>query len=115
MLCIGTLLVDVFLSCCLLKSQSKYTYNQRYLLTSWSPWYFIFIQPILPTPNRPPDASRRCKTATSQAALYRLNGDYNPLHVDANFAQIGGKLCTCQTSPSVFVEIAPVSWSVTRF
>lgn len=32
-------------------------------------------------PQRKPDAVVEEKTATTQAALYRLSGDYNPLHV----------------------------------
>ena len=41
-------------------------------------------------PSRSPDASLRTPTLPSQAALYRLNGDYNPLHIDADFAKLGG-------------------------
>jgi len=35
-----------------------------------------------PAPARPPDVSARLRVPTSAAALYRLNGDLNPLHVD---------------------------------
>jgi len=34
-----------------------------------------------PPPKRAPDAIVEEKTSSSQAALYRLSGDYNPLHV----------------------------------
>ncbi|KAK9467537.1 hypothetical protein V1512DRAFT_261408 [Lipomyces arxii] len=37
-------------------------------------------------PKRAPDASVRVKTSEEQAALYRLSGDYNPLHIDPAFA-----------------------------
>ncbi len=47
-------------------------------------------QPTLPAPNRPPDASRQHKTLPSQAAIYRLSGDLNPLHIDPEFAALGG-------------------------
>ncbi|XP_041042300.1 peroxisomal multifunctional enzyme type 2 [Carcharodon carcharias] len=41
-------------------------------------------------PNRPPDAIMSDITSVDQAALYRLNGDWNPLHIDPNFAAFGG-------------------------
>lgn len=41
-------------------------------------------------PSREPDAVMKQKTTADQAALYRLSGDYNPLHVDPAFAQMGG-------------------------
>lgn len=41
-------------------------------------------------PNRKPDAVMSEKTSSKQAALYRLNGDYNPLHIDPAFSAIGG-------------------------
>ncbi|XP_048476580.1 peroxisomal multifunctional enzyme type 2 isoform X2 [Rhincodon typus] len=41
-------------------------------------------------PNRPPDAIVSDVTSVDQAVLYRLNGDWNPLHIDPNFAAFGG-------------------------
>uniref|UniRef100_A0A8D2D3T2 Peroxisomal multifunctional enzyme type 2 n=1 Tax=Sciurus vulgaris TaxID=55149 RepID=A0A8D2D3T2_SCIVU len=41
-------------------------------------------------PNRPPDAVLRDTTSLNQAALYRLSGDWNPLHIDPNFASLAG-------------------------
>ena len=47
--------------------------------------------PILPNlPKRQPDKILEDKTAPGQAILYRLSGDYNPLHIDPNMAAMGG-------------------------
>ncbi|XP_005376607.1 PREDICTED: peroxisomal multifunctional enzyme type 2 [Chinchilla lanigera] len=42
------------------------------------------------TPSRPPDAVITDNTSLNQAALYRLSGDWNPLHIDPNFASLAG-------------------------
>ena len=41
-------------------------------------------------PKRQPDAIIEEKTSDDQAALYRLNGDRNPLHIDPEFSAVGG-------------------------
>uniref|UniRef100_A0A8C7SWN8 Hydroxysteroid (17-beta) dehydrogenase 4 n=1 Tax=Oncorhynchus mykiss TaxID=8022 RepID=A0A8C7SWN8_ONCMY len=41
-------------------------------------------------PNRSPDAVMTDTTTRDQAALYRLSGDWNPLHIDPSFAAMGG-------------------------
>ncbi|XP_077200489.1 peroxisomal multifunctional enzyme type 2 isoform X2 [Paroedura picta] len=45
--------------------------------------------PVNP-PKRPPDAVVTDVTTLDQAALYRLSGDWNPLHIDPGFAALGG-------------------------
>ncbi len=41
-------------------------------------------------PDRAPDIEATAKIAENQAHLYRLSGDYNPLHIDPAAAQFGG-------------------------
>ena len=41
-------------------------------------------------PNRAPDAIVKEKTSGDQAALYRLSGDRNPLHIDPEMSKMGG-------------------------
>jgi len=47
-------------------------------------------EPITPPAGVDPDFSISCKVAQNQAALYRLSGDRNPLHVDPAAAKRGG-------------------------
>ncbi|TKS78269.1 Peroxisomal multifunctional enzyme type 2 [Collichthys lucidus] len=47
-------------------------------------------KPSLPPPKRAPDAVVIDSTTRDQAALYRLSGDWNPLHIDPSFAAMGG-------------------------
>lgn len=48
------------------------------------------IVPCINKPNRKPDLSIQETTCVDQAALYRLSGDLNPLHIDENMAAIRG-------------------------
>jgi acyl dehydratase len=41
-------------------------------------------------PDRPPDEIVEERTLRRQAAIYRLSGDYNPLHIDPQFAAMAG-------------------------
>jgi len=41
-------------------------------------------------PKRNPDAVEESKTLGNQAHIYRLSGDYNPLHIDPSFAPMAG-------------------------
>ncbi|XP_011685973.1 PREDICTED: peroxisomal multifunctional enzyme type 2 [Wasmannia auropunctata] len=49
-----------------------------------------FIIPTVDPPTRKPDVTVMQQTNVDQAALYRLSGDLNPLHIDPNVAMLGG-------------------------
>ncbi len=76
-------------------------------------------------PDRDPDHVVEDITREEQAALYRLTGDRNPIHIDPNFAKFGGfdqpflhGLCTygfagravlhslCQSDPENFISMS---------
>ena len=46
---------------------------------------------LKPPEGVPPDFSLTYRPTKNQAALYRLNGDYNPLHIDEKAARLGGQ------------------------
>ena len=48
------------------------------------------ILPENPPKNRKPDVVKEYQTSINQAAMYRLNGDLNPLHIDPQFSILGG-------------------------
>ncbi|XP_062545364.1 peroxisomal multifunctional enzyme type 2-like isoform X1 [Armigeres subalbatus] len=48
------------------------------------------VKALAANPKRSPDASVQVKTSKDQAALYRLSGDLNPLHIDPSFSAIAG-------------------------
>lgn len=48
------------------------------------------VVPVVAAPNRAADSSIVYKTTEDQAALYRMSGDLNPLHIDPSFAAMAG-------------------------
>lgn len=46
--------------------------------------------PTYPKPKRAPDSEVSLPTSVGQSVLYRLSGDYNPLHIDPGFAKMLG-------------------------
>jgi acyl dehydratase len=46
--------------------------------------------PVNVVPDREPDHVVKDQTTLQQAAIYRLTGDINPIHIDPNFAKLGG-------------------------
>lgn len=48
------------------------------------------MEPLPPTPDSAPDSIMELRTLPSAALLYRLNGDYNPIHADPTAAKAAG-------------------------
>jgi acyl dehydratase len=76
---------------------------------------------IIPPEGRTPDFSVSYPTTKIQAALYRLSGDYNPLHIDPEAAKHGGQerpilhgLCTYGFATRAILNGA-CNGDVTRF
>jgi peroxisomal enoyl-CoA hydratase 2 len=47
-------------------------------------------KPSYPPPKRTPDVVHTFQTTPEQALLYRLSGDYNPMHADDDFGKRAG-------------------------
>lgn len=70
-----------------------------------------FFAAIAP-PQRPPDHEATIRIAENQAHMYRLSGDYNPLHIDPAAAKFGGfgapilhGLCTFGICARMLIEM----------
>ncbi|CAL1276878.1 unnamed protein product [Larinioides sclopetarius] len=80
------------------------TFNENNQLVMHSEWTIFLVgagnfggkrstdkgKKVQSPPNRKPDAVVEEKTSIDQAALYRLCGDKNPIHIDPSFAAVGG-------------------------
>src|SRR6185295_13474388 len=79
-------------------------------------------------PSRPPDHSVDIDTRPNQALIYRLSGDFNPLHSDPEFAKRAGfdrpilhGMCTyglsCRAVLQTYADYDPHAFKqhVTRF
>jgi hypothetical protein len=55
-----------------------------------TPCSLLTPQPAVPVPTGSPDAVEADRTSPRQAALYRLSGDLNPLHIDPQMSALGG-------------------------
>lgn len=70
-----------------------------------------FSAAIVP-PQRQPDHEATARIADNQAHIYRLSGDYNPLHIDPTAARFGGfaapilhGLCTFGVCARLLIEM----------
>lgn len=81
------------------------------------------VAPLEPVPERAPDQIFRFTTQPSIALIYRLNGDFNPLHADPDAARAGGfeqpilhGLCTYAIAAySVMTMARDLQRSIKRF
>lgn len=57
-------------------------------------------------PDRAPDSVEEIHTSPQQTHIYRLSGDFNPLHIDPRFAKMNGFKV-----PSSFLSFFSLSFS----
>lgn len=65
----------------------------------------------VPSPDRSPDSTIEIKTSVNAAALFRLSGDLNPMHIDPSFSALAGHqipimhgLCTMGLSVKAIIK-----------
>lgn len=93
----------ILLNRCSLQSGDSYDQNGKLLVKNQLSTFIVGagnfggksngssdVVPSIPVPNRAFDSSVKYVTSVDQAALYRLSGDANPLHIDPDFAKIAG-------------------------